>query len=77
MRVKIGDTWYSSSDQPICVQLSEQDKRNISNMLPSADKYASFPDHAGMGRDEMLDWMSDTSSQADNNDPSLPIQIND
>jgi len=44
MKVKIGDTVYDSEKQPIMVILSNDDKKNIENMLPEATKYCSFPD---------------------------------
>jgi hypothetical protein len=57
MRVKIGDIWYSDKDQPVCVELSEKDKVNISNMYKEATKYASFPDSCSWTNDEKLGWM--------------------
>jgi hypothetical protein len=44
MKVKIGEKIYDSEKEPIMVILSESDKENISNMLPEATKYCSFPD---------------------------------
>jgi hypothetical protein len=44
MKVKVGDKIYDSESEPIMVILSESDKENISNMLPEATKYCSFPD---------------------------------
>lgn len=60
MRVKIGDTWYDSNDQPICIQISEIEHGHISGMdrgVASQCKYASFPDSSGMSPDQMRDWM--------------------
>lgn len=44
MKVKIGNTVYDSSSEPIMIILSPEDKKNISSMQDSATKYASFPD---------------------------------
>ncbi len=58
MRVKIGNQWFECSpSQPIMIELTEADKRNISNMAPDATKYAQFDDGAPMSKDEMLSWM--------------------
>lgn len=56
MKVKIGEAIYDSTVDPVMVILSASDKENISNMLPDATKYASFPDEWGTA-DEMLAWM--------------------
>lgn len=44
MKVKIGNTIYDANDQPIMVILSEEDKRNISNMYEECTKYCAAPD---------------------------------
>lgn len=44
MWVKIKDKLYDSHEEPIMIILSEDDKSNISNMLPEAFKYCSYPD---------------------------------
>lgn len=44
MKVKIGNTVYDSKEEPILIILSDIDKANISNMLPTAKKYLSYPD---------------------------------
>jgi hypothetical protein len=44
MKVKIGEKIYDSEKEPIMVILSDADKKNIHNMLPTATKYCSFPD---------------------------------
>ena len=43
MKVKIGDTIYDSSKEPIMLILSNKDKENISNMHEDATKFISFP----------------------------------
>lgn len=60
MRVKLGDKWYSSEDQPIGLQLSELEQKQISEMDRSVavnGKYACFPDTSNMNREQMIDWM--------------------
>ena len=61
MKVKIGDAWFDSSEVPICIKLTEQDKINIVNMSPEAKKYAVFPDIESISKEEMLEWMRDES----------------
>lgn len=56
MRVKIGDEWFDSHDEPMMVVLSDKDKRNIANMIPEADRYAQFPNDRFSSFD-MLEWM--------------------
>ena len=59
MRVKVGDTWYDAKDQPICIQMSEGDQRNIANMdraVATEGKYAIFPGAWGTP-DQMREWM--------------------
>lgn len=62
MKVKIGDSVYDSAVEPVMVILSATDKENISNMLPDATKYASFPDKWGSA-DEMMAWMKANNTQ--------------
>lgn len=62
MRVKIGDQWYNSEKQPICVQLSETEQQQIADMdrtVATKGKYASFPEGWPWSHDERLKWMSD------------------
>jgi hypothetical protein len=55
MKVKIGDKIYDSSQEPIMVILSDSDKDNIKNMLPTATKYCGFPDTIPL--DEIREFM--------------------
>lgn len=57
MRVKIGDTWYNSDNQPICLELEGADKENIANMFPDATKYAVAPDGYFKSNKIFMDWM--------------------
>jgi len=60
MKVKIGDTWYDSNEQPICIQISEGEQSQIADLDRSVarnGKYAVFPDTEAMTTEEMFDWM--------------------
>ena len=43
MKIKIGTKIYDSEKEPIMLILTDQDKRNIKNMHPSANRFCSFP----------------------------------
>lgn len=58
MRVKIGDTWYEPTDEPICVELTEDDKKNIADMPVEGFKYAVYDEKMVSG-EAILDWMRD------------------
>lgn len=55
MRVKIGNKWHDSEKEPIVIELTDEDKRNIENMHPLMDKYCSYPN--GTDRKEIENWM--------------------
>ena len=57
MKVKIGDQIYDSKNEPILLILDKQDKENISNMLPEATKYCSFPDEKNI--EEIKNFMKE------------------
>ena len=59
MRVKIKDTWYvPDKDTPICIELTNQDKINIKNMLPDATKYAIYDENGELDSEEKArQWM--------------------
>jgi len=59
MKVKIKNKVYDGAKEPIMVILTSQDKINIANMLPTATKYAQFPDELKMTKEEMIKWMSE------------------
>ena len=42
MKFKIGNVIFDSSDQPLMVILSDDDKTNIANMACGDDKYCVF-----------------------------------
>jgi len=43
MIVKIGNTYHHSTEQPILLILSKEEKSHISNMAENKKKYLSFP----------------------------------
>ncbi|WP_280570664.1 hypothetical protein [Chromohalobacter sp. 296-RDG] len=58
MRVKIGNQWHDSNDEPICIQVSEGEQKQIASIDRSVAPngiYAIFPDN--WRRQAMLDWM--------------------
>lgn len=42
MRVKIGETWYDSDEQPICIQVNEAEQQAIADMDRSVAKNGKF-----------------------------------
>lgn len=45
MRVKVGNQWFSAEPgKPVAVELTDQDKANIANMLPHCTRYGQFDD---------------------------------
>lgn len=60
MRVKIGDTWHDSNEEPICIQISEGEQKQIADLdfkVAPLRKYAIFPNVNDRSPEEMLDWM--------------------
>ena len=60
MRVKVGDTWYSSDEQPICIELSEAESARITGVNLIAEgtrKHAIFPNARNMTTEEVKKWM--------------------
>lgn len=61
MRVKIGERWHDSNNEPICIQVSEGEQKQIANMnrdIAKEGKYAIFPDKSKLNKEEMFKWMS-------------------
>lgn len=46
MKVKIKDTIYNSSNEPIMIILSDDEKNNIKDMSLDTSKYCAYPDTA-------------------------------
>jgi len=44
MKVKVGTKIYDGNEEPVMVILTDQDKKNIANMLPECDRYCMYPD---------------------------------
>jgi hypothetical protein len=55
MKVKVGDTIHNAEDEPIMVILTDQDKKNITNMAPEATRYCCFP--SDFSTEEIEEWM--------------------
>jgi hypothetical protein len=61
MIIKVEDSFYHATDQPVMVILTPQDKANIANMPANATKYCAFPDR--MSREQIEEWMRDKSAK--------------
>lgn len=62
MRVKIGDKWYDSKDEPICIHVSELEQDKIGSMnrtVIAQGKYGSFPENLKATAEQRLKWMND------------------
>ena len=55
MKVRIKDTIYDDDKEPIMIILTDQDKKNIANMLPEKYKYISYPDE--MAGEKIRKWI--------------------
>jgi len=55
MIVKIGNTYYNSTEQPILLILAESEKEHIANMSEENKKYCSFSDKSNI--DEIKEFM--------------------
>ena len=59
MRVKVGSKWYESEPgQPIMVELTPTDKKNINDMSHDATRYALFADDDTTSEQKRA-WMGD------------------
>jgi hypothetical protein len=57
MKVKVGNIIYDSNKEPIVIILSNEDKKNISNMSEGNFKYCCFTDNINI--DKIKDFMKD------------------
>ena len=60
MRVKVGDTWYTSDEQPICIELSEAECAKVIGMnllVRGKRKHAVLPNARNMTAAEVEKWM--------------------
>ena len=63
MKVEIRGKVYDATKEPIIVILSDQDRKNINNMVSGATLYGVFPD--GFSNPEAIKMMEDTKSRTD------------
>lgn len=47
MRVNINGVWHDAKDEPIQIELSNADKKNIANMHEDKFNYICYPDELG------------------------------
>jgi hypothetical protein len=60
MRFKVADTWYEAKPgQPIMVELTDQDKRNILSMVFDGTKYAVFDENNELTKEDKFKWMGE------------------
>jgi hypothetical protein len=60
MKVKVGDKVYTSSNEPICIVLQENEIDELFNMIGKRIvRYVSFP--KGTDEDEVRKWMGNFS----------------
>ena len=58
MKVKIGNKYYDSKEQPIMVILSDKDKDNINNMFKNCCMYLTYPEDTNeCKKEEIYNWM--------------------
>ncbi|WP_413615730.1 hypothetical protein MRB56_02345 [Halomonas cupida] len=58
MKVKVGNQWHDSNEEPICIQVSEGEQEQIGSMdrsVATEGKYAIFPDN--WRGQALLEWM--------------------
>jgi hypothetical protein len=71
MKVKVGNVLFNGEQSvPVMVELTPQDKENISSMSPDNTRYAVFPDDWGTP-DEMRAWMCEPALEVVAS-PSVP-----
>lgn len=59
MRVKVGSTWYDCTVEPVAVELTAEDRKNIANMAPDATRYAVLPDDAFPTPEAAWRWVAE------------------
>lgn len=60
MRVKVGNQWHDSREEPICIQVSEGEQLQIAQMdrrVAKKGKYAIFPD--GWSVSQATEWVKE------------------
>ncbi len=62
MKVKIGDTVYDSSKEPIMLILTPRERLDIISMPSGVDKYVAAPEGIDLNRSPFLrQWVMDVS----------------
>ena len=56
MKIMVGDKTFTQEDGPMVIHLTEQDRRNIANMVPDATCYMVF-DQEKMTIEEARDYI--------------------
>ena len=62
MRVKIGDTWYDSNDQPLCIQVSEDEQQAIADMdrsIATSGKFGVGKTDSSFTPDDFRAWIKE------------------
>lgn len=59
MRVKVGDTWYSSEDVPIMIELDREARVDIVGLPGREWRYARFPEDTQLTEQQKKEWMND------------------
>ena len=59
MKVKVGDTTYSSKEQPLMVEFEGKDFDNIKVLDENSTKYCAYPIDKGMTPDDVSIWMQE------------------
>jgi len=54
MIVKIGNTYHNSTEEPILLILSKEEKSHIANMEENKNKYLSFPSDYNVNNAKMI-----------------------
>ena len=54
MIVKIGNTYHNSTEEPILLILSKEEKSHIANMEENKNKYLSFPSDYNINNAKMI-----------------------
>ena len=56
MQVQIGNHIYDANTEPIMLILSNNEKEQICNMHPDAERYCQYPD--SFSKDEIFEWIN-------------------
>lgn len=58
MRVRIGDFWYDSKKQPLCVELDQDEQEQISRLINTQNKLKFFSKPDRMTDDYHSGWIN-------------------